>query len=118
MDGEKWAEESLLAKPCPPPDPSRKTLISVFQQPFVEGRCLSRPLPGLSCSPLALGCAGVEHPGSPCEWQASGRGVMAMEDLNLSALLMTSAGISMGEFLFSWSAFEEDPSLRISYKTL
>lgn len=43
---------------------------------------------------------------------------MAMEDLNLSALLMTSAGISMGEFLFSWSAFEEDPSLRISYKTL
>lgn len=101
MGGEKWAEESLLAKPCPPPDPSRKPLISVFQQPFVEGRCLSRPLPGLSRSPLALGCAGVEHPVSPCKWQASGRGVMAMEDLNLSALLMTSAGISMGEFLFS-----------------
>ena len=101
MGGEKRAEESLRAEPCPPPDPSRKALTSVFQQPFAEGRCLSRPLPGVSCSPLALGCAGAEHLVSPCKWQASGRGVMAMEDLNLSALLMTSAGISMGEFLFS-----------------
>lgn len=32
---------------------------------------------------------------------AGGWGAVAIEDLNLSALLMTSAGISMGEFLFS-----------------
>lgn len=39
---------------------------------------------------------------TPCLMQvAGGWGAMAIEDLNLSALLMTSAGISMGEFLFS-----------------
>lgn len=67
--------------------------------------------------PSGSGIAGAERSVSLCKWQASGRGVMAMEDLNLSALLMTSAGTSMGEFLFPYAAFEEDPSLGISYKT-
>lgn len=67
--------------------------------------------------PSGSGIAGAERSVSLCQWQASGRGVMAMEDLNLSALLMTSAGTSMGEFLFPYAAFEEDPSLGISYKT-
>lgn len=93
------AQKKLLAKPCPPSAPSRNHLIFVFQQLFAEGECLSRLLPEVSCSSLGLGRAGDETP--RLVQVAGGWGAVAIEDLNLSALLMTSAGISMGEFLFS-----------------
>lgn len=104
MSGEKWAEWSLLAELCPFPDPSSKALHFHLPAALCGGQVFVRATDGMlgCCVPLWLR---AERSVSPCKCQASGRGVMAVEDLNLSALLMTLCWHQRGGIPFSLCCF-------------